>query len=121
LVDRGERRRDRREAVQDPELGEAELRDGRERERRGSKTALRRDELTPSVHTISQDAAEERQRDERDRLEQAEEADVEDGPGQHIDLVRQGDEPDLRSGGRHQLSEPQETERPVSAERREVR
>ena len=104
-------------AVEDPELGEADLRDDRQRQRRRRETALRRDEQAPPIDAVGEHATEQWKTDEWDRLEQTEKADVEDGAREDVDLVGQRDHTDLRAGARHELAEPQEPERSMTAKR----
>ena len=63
------------------------------------------------VDSIGDDSTEQRERYQRDRLEEPDEPDVQRRVGEQIDLVRDGDETQLRPGEGHELAEPEQAER----------
>ena len=119
-VEGGEGSTDGGERVQVEHVREPELRSDRESGGARREADLRDDEKAPPVDSIRDDAAEERQRYQRDRLEETNEPDIQGRAGDQVDLVRDRDETNLRAGQRDELPKPEQPERARLAERREV-
>ena len=76
--------------------------------------------IRPPIDRVSDHPTEERERDERDRLKETDEPNVERRAGEEVDLVGDRDEAQLRSGQGDELTEPHQPEGPKLAKRRDV-
>ena len=106
--DRHEAGQQRRGDVERPHVRVGERRVGAQRERDGERAELRADHQPPAVERVGQRAAEQRQRDDRDELRRADEADRHRAAGLVVHLHGDRDERDRRAEQGHALPDHQQ-------------
>src|SRR4029078_1631067 len=114
---RGEGGADGGQSVEVQHVREAELRADREPGRADRQADLGDDEQPTPIDSIGDDATDERERDQRDRLKKTDQAHVQRRPCKEIDLVGDGHQAQLRPGEGYELAEPQQWERARFAKR----